>query len=150
MNNIFFTLLKSIILTLTISGIVGFFLLIFNIPFIQSFLFFTAVQFIFFYFYGNSVKNKTNKLILETELKAIEERSKQTTTVLCPCDRNIQTTIPLSINGDNSYMCPGCDKKISVFIETKTALSTTPVSTEIIEAPLFVDAVKKMIEKQNK
>jgi hypothetical protein len=128
-NDIAFKIIKSITITLAVSTTFSLFLFSIGYNFLYSFLFFTLLQFIGFYFYGEYVKRKTSRLLLDLEIKQTEIKSKQQATVVCPCDRNVETTIPININGDNTYKCPGCMKNISVYITTKTALTTTPTNT---------------------
>jgi len=122
---------KSLIITLLVSTIFGIILNSFGFGFLPSFLLFTLLQFIIFYFYGEYIKRKNNKIKLDVELKLFQEQSRQMTIVTCPCDRNIETTIPININGENKYKCPGCIKDVTVFLTTKTALATTPADTVI-------------------
>jgi transposase-like protein len=141
-------LIKSLAITVAVSSVFGIFFSYFNVPFLTSFIFFLVLQFVCFYFYGDFIKRRNSKLKLEAELKLGEEMSKQLKTVICPCDKNIETTIPISINGPNGYICQGCNKNITVFIETKTALSTIPVTVNPLDSPLIVEEVEKLL-KQN-
>lgn len=84
---------------------------------------------------------------VDAQIKFAELQSAQSTTVTCPCDRNLQTTIPIKINEENTYTCQGCNKLIKVGIETKTALATTPVTLNPLDSPLFVDQVEKLLQK---
>ena len=120
---------KSIFITIAVALVFSFFASSFGLNFVSSFLFCILLQYIGFYFYGEYVKRKRGKLKLDTELKIIEQQLKQQATVVCPCDRNVETTIPININGENRYKCPGCLKDVTVFVSTKTALATTPTDT---------------------
>lgn len=146
MNPVLVTLFKSISITILVATSLSYFLASFAIPFLNTFVFCIIAQFLFFYFYGEYVKNKKNKFILAMELKEIEEQNKQSTIVTCPCDRNIQTTIPIDINGINDYVCPGCYKNIAVYVTAKTALATTPVSVNPLESPIFLNAIEEKIK----
>lgn len=145
MNPVLLTLIKSISITVLVAVTVSYFLASFSVPFLNTFVFCIITQFLFFYFYGEYVKNKQNKFLLAMELKEIEEQNKQSTTVTCPCDRNIQTTIPIDVNGVNDYVCPGCSKNISVFLTTKTALATTPVTVNPLESPIFLNSLEEKL-----
>lgn len=147
MNQIFLTLFKSVIITFSVAAAFSYFLTTFGINFFQSFIALIAIQFIFFYFYGEYFKRKNSKLQLDAEIKLAEEIAKQSTTVTCPCDRKIQTTIPIKVDGLNEYKCPGCEKNISVHVSTKTYLATTPLLNNPIDAPLFADVIEAIIEK---
>jgi hypothetical protein len=144
---VWLTLLKSITITALVSTTAGYFLSAFGVPFIHTFVFCIAVQFLFFYFYGEFLKNKRNRFIRDLELKEIEEQNKQSTVVVCPCDRNIQTIIPIDIEGINNYICPGCDKNISVQVTTKTALATTPVTLNPLDSPIFLDNLEEKLKR---
>lgn len=125
------TLGKSLLITFAVAGIIAFFLNSLGLYFIPTFLFFILLQFLGFYFYGEHVKRKNDKTRITAQLKITEELSKQQATVTCPCDRNVETTIPIKITGENKYVCPGCTKEIKVFVSTKTALVTTPTDSII-------------------
>lgn len=145
--NVIVPLLRGVGITCAVAGSIGLFLTAFNIPFVNTFLLSIVFQFIAFYFYGEYIRRKNNKIKLEAEIKLEQEKSQQFTNVTCPCDRQIQSTIPININSDNSYMCPGCQKNISVYIETKTALATTPLVINPLEAPLIAEEVNKILNK---
>lgn len=143
-------ILKSIIITFSVSLILSYFITFTGIPFLPTFLVITLLQFLFFYFYGEYLKNKKMELIISAEAEITKEKLKQFTDVECPCDRKIQTNIPLNIYGKNNYVCPGCNKQVNVYIETKTALSTEPVFTNPLDSPLLTDEVEKLIKNANK
>lgn len=103
-----------------------------------------------FFFYGEYIRLKENKLAVLAEIKALEEISKVTTVVTCPCDRGIKTSLPLSLHKKNDYICSGCDKKISVLIETRTALATEPLDRTQLDDPAFIQAVEKIAEDNKK
>jgi hypothetical protein len=124
-----FTICKSLFITITVAAVVSFFLSSLGVYFLPSFLLVILLQFLGFYFYGEHVKRKNSKIRMQAEVKIAEELTKQQATVTCPCDRNVETTIPIKVNGENKYKCPGCTKEIKVFVVTKTALVTTPTDT---------------------
>jgi len=128
-NKLFFTIGKSFLITVIVAATLSFLVNSFGVAFLPSFLFFLLFQYVGFYFYGEHLKRKADKLKIDTELKLLQEQSKQKATVICPCDRGIETTIPINVNGENKYKCPGCIKDITVFVTTKTALATTPTDT---------------------
>ena len=144
--NLLLPLLRGVGITCIVSAAVGLFLVPFSIPFINTFIFTLVCQFIIFYFYGEYVRRKNNKIRLEAELKLEEEKSRQYANVVCPCDRQILSTIPLSLNMENRYSCPGCKKDISVFVETKTALTTVPLLNNPLDAPLIAEEVNKLLK----
>lgn len=139
-----FKLLKSLAIVFLVSGTFSYFLLLLGANFLAAFLSITILQFLFFYFYGEFVTNNKVKLILQTEIDIAKEKSKQITRVVCPCDRKIVSPVPINLNAPNSYLCPGCDKQISIFVETKTALSTQPVSINPLTTPIVIDQIKNL------
>lgn len=139
-----FKLLKSLAIVFLVSGTFSYFLLFLGANFIAAFLSITILQFLFFYFYGEFVTSKNVKLILQTEIDIAKEKSKQITQVVCPCDRKIASPVPINLNAPNSYKCPGCDKQISIFVETKTALSTQPILTDPLTTPIVLDQIKNI------
>lgn len=139
--------LQSLAITCTVSIVFSLFLLNFNFNFLYSFLFFTLLQFVGFYFYGEFIKFKNSQLLAEAEIKAIEEISKVTADVICPCDRGIVASLPLSLHKKNEYICEGCNKRISVILEPKTALITEPMNTTSLDEPQFIEGIKKLVEE---
>lgn len=139
-------LFKSLFITLIVSGSISYFLTYAGIYFLPSFILFTVIQFLFFYFYGEYVNKKNLSTLIEAETRIFKEKQKQSTIVVCPCDRKIETTIPINLDKQNSYICPGCDKKVSVFVETKTALSTEPVDMVDVNLPIIYDRVEKLLK----
>ena len=81
------------------------------------------------------------------EIKAIEEISKVTTQVICPCDRGIVAEIPISLHKKNEYTCTGCNKKISVIIEPKTALATEPMNDTLLDNKEFIVELEKKVKE---
>lgn len=76
----------------------------------------------------------------------MEEISKITTRVVCPCDRGIVTELPISLHRKNEYTCTGCDKKISVIIEPKTALATEPMDETLLDNKMFIQDLENKIK----
>lgn len=138
----------SLVITVAVSVIFSLFLLNFNFNFFASFAFFTLLQFVGFYFYGEFIKRKNAKMALEAELKSLEFFQKISTEVVCPCDKNVTTTIPVALNQKNYYTCSGCNKRISVYLEPKTALVTEPQDESSLDDPRFVSHVNELIRSQ--
>ena len=142
-------LLISLGITILVSTVFSLFLLNFNFYFIYSFLFCTLFQFLGFYFYGEYVKFKNNKLAIDTELRALNELTKITTEVVCPCDRKLITTLPIMFHKKNEYICNGCNKKISVLLEAKTALATEPMNTSSLDDVQFMLNLEERLKKDD-
>lgn len=142
-------LVISLSLTFLVSVIFSLFLLNFGFNFFYSFLFFTLLQFVGFYFYGEYVKRKNAKLALEAEIEGLKFLEKITAEVVCPCDKKIVTRIPLSLTEKNYYNCGGCNKKISVILEPRTALATEPQDETYLDDPEFIKQVNNLLQNQN-
>ena len=133
----------SLAITLAVSLVASLFMLNFNFNFIYTFLFTTLLQFLGFFFYGEYVRLRDSKFALIAEVKALEEISKISTLVACPCDRRIITEQPIDINGENTYMCEGCNKKIGILIQPKTVLLTEPLDQTLLDDPNFIAKLQK-------
>jgi hypothetical protein len=131
-NIVFRKIVYSFLATLAVSILGGLFLLNFGFNFWITSIFFFLLQLVVFYFYGEHVKRKNAFIQAQLELEAAIELKRITADVVCPCDKKVETTIPIDMNGDNSYICAQCDKKIRVIVQTKTVLKTDP----IVENPL--------------
>ena len=133
-KDIILKILKSIFITLAVAVAISYFLTTFGIPFFNTFVLTVGLQFLFFYFYGDYIIRKNNKVRLQAELKFLEETARQQTVVVCPCDKKIETIIPIDLSQSvNKYVCAGCNKNISVFSEFKTALSTDPIDLNNVD-----------------
>ena len=141
-------ILFSVGITLLVSLVCALFLLNLNFNFLYSFLFFTLLQFIWFFFYGEFIKFKESKLAVMAELKGLEAMSKISANVVCPCDRKILQNIPVSLNSKTQYTCSGCLKRVTVFIEPKTALATDPIDITSLDDPEFIQSIAETLEKQ--
>ena len=104
-NPIIKRIISSLLITSTISFLGALFLLNFGFNFIVSLFFIFILQFVVFYFYGEHVKRKNAYIEAELELQAASELRKITADVVCPCDQKVQTTIPVEMNRENSYVC---------------------------------------------
>ena len=142
-NAIFHKILYSFILTLTISILGALFLLNFGFNFWLTGIFLFILQIIVFYFYGEHIKRKNAQIQAQLELEAAIQLKKITADVVCPCDKKVDTTIPIDMNGDNSYICAQCDKKIKVIVTTKTFLKTDPIENN----PLMDEKVLKNFDE---
>lgn len=140
-------LLYSFIITCLVSVVFSLFLLNFGFNFIYSSIFFILLQYLLFFFYGEYIRLRDNKLAILAEIKAMEEISKITTKVVCPCDRALVKELPISLHKKNEYICDGCNKKISVILEQKTALATEPMNDTLLDDKTFIREVEEKIKK---
>lgn len=145
-NPIIRKLLYSLFLTVTISVLGGLFFLNFQFNFWATTVFFFVLQIIGFYFYGEHVKRKNATIEAQLELLAAAELKKITADVVCPCDKKVQSTIPIEMNSDNSYICGQCNKRISVLLEVKTALKTDPIILDPLKSPEIINTVEEALK----
>lgn len=145
-NPIFRKLAYSLFLTTVISILGGLFLLNFHFNFWATTIFFFVLQIIGFYFYGEHVKRKNATFQAQLELLAAAELKKITADVVCPCDKKVQSTIPIEMNTDNSYICGQCNKRISVLLEVKTALKTDPILEDPLKSPELLSTVEEVLK----
>lgn len=138
----------SVLITLLVSVVCSLFFLNFNFNFLYSLVFFTLLQFLGFFFYGEFIRLRDSKFAIMVELKAMEEISKITTTVVCPCDRALKKDIPISLHKKNEYMCEGCNKKISIILEPKTALLTEPMDRTLLDDKEFLKEVEQKVKEE--
>ena len=115
-------LLYSFGITAIISILGGLFFINLGFNFWITSSFFFLLQLVGFYFYGEHVKRKNATIQAQLELDAIAELRRISVDVVCPYDKKAQTTIPLDMNTDNSYICSQCTKKVGVILDVKTVL----------------------------
>lgn len=133
-------------ITLLVSVLGGLFLLNFGFNFWVSTIFFFLLQLVGFYFYGEHIKRKNAILQAQLEMQIATELKKITADVVCPCDKKVQTTIPIEMNTDNSYICSQCSKRIGVIVETKTVLKTDPISKDPLLNPEILTTFEEALK----
>ena len=139
-------LLYSLAITICVSILGGLFCLNFGFNFWITSSFFFILQFIGFYFYGEHVKRRNAIIEAEFEMIAASELAKITADVVCPCDKKVQTTIPIQMNEDNSYTCSQCSKKIGVILNVKTVLKTEPLQQDPLVNPIVAKNVEEALK----
>jgi hypothetical protein len=147
-KSIIWKICKSLFLTISISILFGLFFFNVGYNFYISSIFFFIIQIIGFYFYGDYIKRKTAFQEAELQLKMNAELKKISADVTCPCDKKVQMTIPINMNEDNFYTCSQCNKKVTVLVETKTALRTDPIDVngDILAHPVIIKEVEERIK----
>lgn len=68
----------------------------------------------------------------------IREYSNQGIETACPCDRAIKHMIPIRLNADNSYKCFDCNRNVTVAVDVKSFLETSPLDLDKSDAALNV------------
>jgi hypothetical protein len=146
LNDILKKLLYSFGITALVSVLGRLFCMNFGFNFwiTSSFLF--LLQIVGFYFYGEHVKRKNAFIQAKLELDAITELRKISVDVVCPCDKKAQTTIPLDMNTDNSYICSQCAKKVGVILDVKTVLKTEPIQEDPLRNPQIIKDVEEALK----
>lgn len=139
-------LLYSLAITICVSILGGLFCLNFGFNFWITSAFFFILQFIGFYFYGEHVKRRNAIIEAEFEMIAASELAKITADVVCPCDKKVQTTIPIQMNIDNSYTCSQCSKRIGVILNVKTVLKTEPLQQDPLVNPIVAKNVEEALK----
>jgi len=132
---------SSLVLTFFVAVACAWPLTFLGISFLSGIGFFIVLQFVGFYFYHDFTRKKI--LLEEEKIIAFREAelNKQGAEVICPCDRNVKSFVPISLNDTNEYQCPGCNKAIHVLVNLKTVLATIPM-TETPEE-VVVNTLKK-------
>jgi hypothetical protein len=123
-------ILRSLLITLTVSGGFAFALKQF-FGFWECFVLFTVVQFLFFFFIKNNQIHETTDFIQELtdNLDALLER--QQVTVACPCGKNNIPTV-LFLDEEVVLECDKCSNKFKVVVDVQTQLVTEPVNMEVV------------------
>lgn len=117
----------SLVLTLAVAALLAWPITYIGVNFIAGMVFFSVLQFVGNYFYRDYMEKK---IAIEEERLVVAreaELSKQGATVTCPCDRNVQCFVPIKLHEPNDYTCPGCNKKVNIHVNFKTAVATIPV-----------------------
>lgn len=145
-NPIIKRLFVSFLATLSVSILGGLFFLNFHFNFLVTTFFFFALQIIGFYFYGERRKRLNALAQAQLELIAAAELKRITADVVCPCDKKVETTIPIDMNGDNSYICSQCEKKVGVIVTCKTVLKTDPIVEDPLTKPDVIETFEKALK----
>lgn len=128
----FLQIFKSIIITIGVSLLFSLFFSYFNIPFLHTFIFFTLLQVLGFYFYGEFIRQRNARIQAEYDIEIARELSKSTAEVVCPCDESAKAMVPIYFDRKNTYKCQKCNKNVSIYVNLKTAIETIPV----IDSPI--------------
>ena len=145
-KNLFKKIAYSLILTSIVAILGGLFFLNFHFNFWATSSFLFILQFIVFYFYGESVRRKNAFIQAKLELEAAAELKKISADVVCPCDKKIQSTIPIEMNTDNSYICGACTKRIGISLNVKTFLKTDPIDSDPLSSIEIVQKVEEALK----
>lgn len=123
------SILRSLAITCAVSLGVAYLASSFEISFWKTFIAVSLVQLAGW----QIVDHFTAIKIRQLQQKAQEIDSMQMLPVPCA---GCKTTniVPVRLDEDNSFDCTNCNKTNSIYIETQTAIATTPIS---LETPLI-------------
>lgn len=123
-------ILKSLLITLAVSSLLGLILLIFKINFWATFAFATITQYIIFFIVGSVVEYIGQLKLRELEVTQIKELAKQQIEVECPCDKKIKEYVNITLGERNTYRCTECSKVNAIYINATTAATNIPIGTD--------------------
>ena len=111
-----------------------------NIAFLPVFGLAFVTQILIWNLFNNWKRQQTEIQFEQIQNERIKEFSKQGINCVCP-DENCshRAFVPIKLNEENTYECPGCSKKIKVYIGAKTFLATTPVEENPFKNFNFVE-----------
>jgi hypothetical protein len=121
-------ILKSLVLTITVSTCIGYFLTNFNINFWSSFFLITIIQIVIWNIFQYIQESKLIKFHAEQEQQVFEQLSKQS--VVVPCQScGHESLVPIGLDRNNTFDCDKCNKTNAIYIDIETAIVTTPVES---------------------
>jgi uncharacterized membrane protein len=123
------SIIRSVLLTLSVSALFGIVLMFFGISFVATFIIATITQFIIFFILGSIIEFLNEIKMKEINAMRLAELSKQLVEVECPCYKKHRDTVPVVVNGDNNYKCTECNKLNKVIVVAETAHTTEIAQT---------------------
>lgn len=119
-------ILTSLFFTILVSSGISYFLTSFNISFVKSFIFATAIQFVLFYFYNEHKRTKINKYAVE-KLSETELQFEQSGADVTCANCKKEVFAPIELPEPGNFTCPHCGSENSVYLNIETAVVTRPV-----------------------
>lgn len=98
-----------------------------KLNFYLGFIFGILAQYGIYHLFVYCVELYTIIKVKKIEVERIRELSYQGINVTCPCARKINEFVPIRLGTSNYYKCNECQKSVSVFVNTETALVTEPI-----------------------
>ena len=124
-------MLRSIIITVSVSLGIAIFLTNFNIVFWTSVIFVTVLQVVVWNIFTYHNNTKIVAEARQLDEKFIEEMAKQQAELPCSYCNTINTA-DIRLDEDNDFKCSSCNKTNAVYVEIETAQKTEPVSGELV------------------
>lgn len=122
-------ILRSIAITLCVSGTCGLLFWSLDYSFIKAFTLSTIIQFIGFWMFNSIMQHVRQVKMTELENQRIAEYTKQSINVECSyCKSN--NLIPLHVNGDNDFKCVNCGKENAVYVGITVTQKTNPMNVD--------------------
>lgn len=122
--SIIFSILKSLAILSLVSVVAA--LIFSQYPFWQVFTIAIVIQFVLYH----AISITNTAIQKHFYIKELDTVLQQAATVVCPCDKKQQATIPLNINGKNVYKCEACQRNVRVNINTETLLETDIIDVD--------------------
>jgi len=94
------------------------------------------VQFGLYYAFITALSAYVELKNKQLENERIKEFSLQGLDVTCPCSLKKTEFVPIILNTNNTYKCDHCQKNVSVYIATETALMTDTIASVTLPAPV--------------
>jgi len=129
-------LLTQLTVLVVTAILFGFILKHFGINLLAGVLFGVIIQFGIYYAFTTTLNVYIELRNKKLENERIKEFSLQGLEVTCPCTLKKTEFIPIVLNTNNSYKCDHCQKNISVYISTETALMTETIASVTLPAPV--------------
>lgn len=140
------TILKSLSKTVIVASIIAGTGMLFQIPFVHTFVVAIISQFVIFYVW-NSVNTFLLRVKLESEeTNRITEWTKQGVDVQCAyC--GAANFIPIRLDEDNAYECEECGKLNAVYISITTAQQTDILERDKLSVSSYISDKLKSVKK---
>jgi hypothetical protein len=132
----------QILTFITVSIIFGVLFKKFDLNVFLGIAFGASVQFIISYIFNSALNSIVALKNKQLENERIREFSMQGLEVECPCSKKVKAFVPIRLNTANKYKCAECQKTISVFVNSSTALATEPIEdTDTLNPKIIKDAI---------
>lgn len=143
-------ILKSLLKTVIVAAVIAGTAMLFEYPFIKTFIVASIGQFIIFYIW-NSVMSMILKNKFEAEeTSRVTEWTKQGVDVQCAYCGAINF-IPIRLDDDNEFECTECGKTNSVYVNITTAQQTDTLDREKLSVSSYIsDKIKTVQEIKDK
>jgi len=133
-------IIESIAKLLSISTVIAICCYYLGYQFIPCFVLATVLQFISWSFYQYWIDSRTQIQLEELVNERVKEFRYQSLDCTCPDENcNFVASVPIMLNGPNTYECPKCKKEVKVYIGNKTFLTTTPIDPDPFKEFNFVE-----------